>query len=217
MKTLQKISFQLLFTCITVLSLMLSTKAMATESPYTLMQQASDQLFGEIRANQDKIKKDPNYLKIIVKNTLMPYVHTKYAGSKVLGQYFRQTTPAERDEFFTAFGHFIEQSYAQALTLYSNQQIEIEKEKPITSNLINIKVLLKQGHQAAPIHLNFFWRKNSKTGQWQVYDMSAEGVSMLDTKKQEWSPILRKNGIQALIVRVKAAAAAPITIDNHKK
>lgn len=217
MQKLKKFSIQFLFICSALLSFTLSPQVFANESPYILMQQASDKLFGEIKANQDKIKQDPNYLKTIVKTTLMPYVHTKYAGSKVLGQFFRRTTPAERDEFFAAFSDFIEQSYAQALTLYTNQDIEIEKAKPITSNLLNIKVLVKQNSQANPIHLNFFWRKNSKSGEWQVYDMAAEGVSMLDTKKQEWSPILRKDGINALIIRVKEAAAAPITVEKNKK
>ncbi len=190
--------------------------AQENSNPYTLMEQSSEKLFGQITAEQSKIKADPNYLKTIVKETLMPYVHVKYAGSLVLGRQLSTINSEERNAFFNAFAEFIEQAYAQALTLYSNQKIDIEKAKPINANIVNIKVQVIQTNGAAPINLNFFWRKNSKSGEWQVYDMAVEGVSMIDTKRQEWSPILRKDGINALIQQVKNAANTPVTLTKQE-
>ena len=57
--------------------------AMAETSPYVLMQQASDKLFSDIQANQSQIKKNPNYLRTIVRNDLLPYVQVSYDGSLV--------------------------------------------------------------------------------------------------------------------------------------
>ena len=48
--------------------------ATAETSPYVLMQQASDKLFSDIQANQSQIKKNPNYLRTIVRNDLLSYV-----------------------------------------------------------------------------------------------------------------------------------------------
>lgn len=186
----------------------------AEESPYALTQQAADKLFTEMKANQAGIKQNPNSLKGIVRQTLMPYVHVNYAGSLVLGQYFKATTPEQREKFFTAFDKFIEQAYAQALTLYTDQQIEVEKEKAVTGSQVNVRVKLIQSNGKAPINLNFYWRKNSKSGKWQVYDMASEGVSMVETKKQEWNNILRKDGIDALTAQVERAATAPVTLSK---
>ncbi|HHF3737548.1 TPA: hypothetical protein ACPOIK_001874, partial [Haemophilus influenzae] len=63
------------FTILTfVLTALLVTRtAIAETSPYVLMQQASDKLFSDIQANQSKIKQDPNYLRTIVRNDLLPY------------------------------------------------------------------------------------------------------------------------------------------------
>ncbi len=195
-----------------IMTALFTLQAFADDSPYALMQQASDKLFSDIAANQSSIKQDPNYLKTIVRQDLMPYVHVNYAGSLVLGQYFKSTTPEQRTNFFAAFDKFIEQAYAQALTMYTQQKIEIEKPKNVSDNQVSIRVKVLQNGNAAPINLNFFWRKNSKTGQWQVYDMAAEGVSMVDTKKQEWAPILRKDGIDALTAQVRKAANVPVTL-----
>ncbi|TNH05952.1 phospholipid-binding protein MlaC [Testudinibacter sp. TR-2022] len=200
---------------VAVMSLFGAMQAVAADNPYQLMQQASDKLFASISANQSKIKQNPDYMRTIVKQELMPYVHVNYAGSLVLGQYFKSTTPAQREQFFSAFSNFIEQSYAQVLTMYSNQNIEIEREKPIgDQNIVSIRVNIIQTNGAAPIKLDFKWRKNTRTGAWQAYDMAAEGVSMVETKKNEWSNILRQKGIDELTAQIQKSAAIPIKLEK---
>ncbi|TDQ57911.1 phospholipid transport system substrate-binding protein [Mesocricetibacter intestinalis] len=184
---------------------------MAADSPYTLTQQAADKLFGDMKANQAKIKQTPDYLRTLVRQDLMPYVHVNYAGSLVLGKSFSATTAEQRQKFFAAFDKFIEQAYAQALTLYSDQEIQVQKEQLNGDSQATVRVRLIQKNGQPPLNLNFQWRKNSKTGQWQVYDMVAEGVSMVETKKQEWGALLRKEGIDALTARVEKAASVPVT------
>ena len=66
-----------------VTALFVTQTVRAETSPYVLMQQASDKLFADIKSNQAKIKKDPNYLRTIVRNDLLPYVQVNYAGSLV--------------------------------------------------------------------------------------------------------------------------------------
>ena len=205
------------FTVLTfaVSTLFVTSTAIAETNPYVLMQQASDKLFSDIKANQGKIKQNPDDLRTIVRNDLLPYVQVNYAGSLVLGSYFKSTTPEQRDKFFKAFGDFIEQAYAQVLTAYSSQQIQIEPAKEIgDKNLVNIRVNIMQTGGAAPIKLDFKWRKNSKTGEWQAYDMVAEGVSMVVTKQNEWSSILRQQGIDALTAQIQKTAAQPVTLSK---
>ena len=198
-----------------VTALFVTQTARAETSPYVLMQQASDKLFADIKSNQAKIKKDPNYLRTIVRNDLLPYVQVNYAGSLVLGSHFKSTTPEQREKFFKAFSDFIEQAYAQVLTAYTDQNIQIEPAKEVgDKNLVSIRVNIVQNGGQAPIKLDFKWRKNSKTGEWQAYDMVAEGVSMVVTKQNEWSGILRQQGIDALTAQIQKSAAAPVTLSK---
>ncbi len=198
-----------------VATLFVTQTVRAETSPYVLMQQASDKLFADIKNNQAKIKKDPNYLRTIVRNDLLPYVQVNYAGSLVLGSHFKSTTPEQREKFFKAFSDFIEQAYAQVLTAYTDQNIQIEPAKEVgDKNLVSIRVNIVQNGGQAPIKLDFKWRKNSKTGEWQAYDMVAEGVSMVVTKQNEWSGILRQQGIEALTAQIQKSAAAPVTLSK---
>ncbi len=198
-----------------VTALFVTQTVRAETSPYVLMQQASDKLFADIKNNQAKIKKDPNYLRTIVRNDLLPYVQVNYAGSLVLGSHFKSTTPEQREKFFKAFSDFIEQAYAQVLTAYTDQNIQIEPAKEVgDKNLVSIRVNIMQNGGQAPIKLDFKWRKNSKTGEWQAYDMVAEGVSMVVTKQNEWSGILRQQGMDALTAQIQKSAAAPVTLSK---
>ncbi|WP_150539277.1 phospholipid-binding protein MlaC [Actinobacillus vicugnae] len=192
-----------------------SAQAFAETNPYVLMQQTADKLFNDIKASQSKIKANPEYLRTIVRNDLMPRVHVKYAGQLVLGKSLSSASEAQREQFFNAFGQFIEQSYAQVLTQYQDQQVQIENEKPVgDKSIVSIRVNVLSSGNAAPIKLDFKWRKNSKTGEWQAYDMAAEGVSMVATKQNEWSGVLRQKGIEALTAQVAQAAKQPITLSK---
>ncbi len=214
-KTMIKVMKKLIFTTVITLSTLFSAQTFANTNPYVLMQQTADKLFSDIKANQNKINKDPNYLRTIVRNDLMPYVHVKYAGLKVLGKYLKKADLQQRDRFFNVFGQFIEQSYAQVLTQYTNQKVEIEAEKPLDNKLIvGIRVNILANDDRKPIELNFKWRKNSRTGEWQAYDMVAEGISMITTKHNEWSGILRQKGIDTLIANLEKSTQKPITLSK---
>ena len=78
------------------LATLFSAQAFAETSPYVLTQQAADKLFGDIKANQGKIKANPEYLRTIVRNDLMPHVHVKYAGQLVLGKNLSSATDEQR-------------------------------------------------------------------------------------------------------------------------
>ena len=189
-------------------------QAMAEDTPYDLTQKVSAKLFSDIKANQSKIKQDPNYLRTIVRQDLMPYVHVKYAGSKILGQNYKTATQEERDRYFAVLDKYIEQVYAQVLTMYSDQSIQIGKMKEESASLATVNVKVAQPNNQPPLNVDFYWYKNSKTGQWQVYDMTAGGASMVNTKQQEWSPIIRKQGLDALTAQLQKSADTPITLSK---
>jgi len=186
-------------------------------NPYKMMNEAAEKTFTRLKNEQPKIKQDPNYLRQIVREELLPYVQIKYAGALVLGRYYREATPAQRDAYFAAFGDYLAQAYGQALALYHGQTYQIQPEKPIgDANIVAIRVTILDPNGRPPVRLDFQWRKNSQTGNWQAYDMVAEGISMITTKQNEWSDLLRTKGIDGLTAQLKTYAAQPITLDKQQ-
>ncbi|MEJ3973696.1 phospholipid-binding protein MlaC [Providencia rettgeri] len=209
-----------MFKCLMMVAMLaIAPFAMAVDqtNPYKLMDEAAAKTFNRLKSEQPKIKQDPEYLRTIVREELLPYVQVKYAGALVLGTYYKGATPAQREAYFNAFEDYLEQVYGQALAMYHGQTYQIAPEQPLgDKNIVAIRVTIVDTNGRPPVRLDFQWRKNSKTGYWQAYDMIAEGVSMITTKQNEWGDILRKQGVDGLTKQLEISAKAPITLEEKK-
>lgn len=186
-------------------------------NPYKQMNEAAQKTFDRLKNEQPKIRQNPNYLRDIVGQELLPYVQIKYAGALVLGRYYKDATPAQREAYFKAFEEYLKQAYGQALAMYSGQSYQIAPEQPLgNADIVAIRVTIIDPNGRPPVRLDFQWRKNSQTGNWQAFDMIAEGISMITTKQNEWSNILRTKGIDGLTAQLKSISRQPITLDNKK-
>ena len=54
-------------------------------NPYKAMQEAAKKTFCRLKNWQPKIRANPDYLRDVVDQELLPYVQIKYAGALVLG------------------------------------------------------------------------------------------------------------------------------------
>ena len=206
---------RLLMVAMLVIAPLTAAHAADQSNPYKLMDEAAKKTFDRLKNEQPKIRSNPDYLRDVVDQELLPYVQIKYAGALVLGRYYKDATPAQRDAYFKAFGDYLQQAYGQALALYRDQTYQVQHEQSYAGqDIIAIRVTIIDQHGRPPVRLDFQWRKNSQSGNWQAYDMIAEGVSMISTKQNEWADILRQKGIDGLTERLKQAAAQPITLDQ---
>ncbi|WP_163923301.1 phospholipid-binding protein MlaC [Photobacterium sp. Alg240-V54] len=205
-----------LMLCLLAVPMLVQAATIDQTNPYQMMDKVSAHLFGTLKAEQKKIQANPEELRVIVKQELLPYINTRYAAYKVLGANLRNTTAEQRDAFTAAFTDYLVASYAQVLTQYTDQKIELESPKPVPADrsIISVRVDIIDP-QRPPIRLDFKLRLNKKTKEWQGFDMVAEGVSMLSTKQSEWSGQLRTKGIDAVTQSLRDLAAKPIQIEKN--
>ncbi|MCW8330456.1 phospholipid-binding protein MlaC [Photobacterium sp. SDRW27] len=179
--------------------------------PYLMMEKVSQVTFDRLKSEQAQIQRNPELLRNVVRQELLPYINTRYAAYKVLGPQLKKTTKVQRNDFVDAFTDYLVASYAQVLTQYTDQDIKIESPKSVPANrtIVSVRVDILET-QRPPIRLDFKLRKNKKTNEWQGYDMVAEGVSMIATKQSEWSGQLRTEGVDAVTTNLRTLAAKPI-------
>ncbi len=58
--------------------------------------------------------------------------------------------------------------------------------------------------------------KDSKTNEWKAYDMVAEGISMLNSKRSEFESILRQEGIDAVIALMRDKIGKPVELKQDE-
>ncbi|AOW76788.1 hypothetical protein A3Q34_07935 [Colwellia sp. PAMC 20917] len=189
-----------LFTAIIALALMVSVsataKAVDSKNPYAMIETVAKVTFKRFSDEQPEIRKNPEILKDIVREELMPYINYRYAALKVIGfKNFEQTTSQSRADFVDVFREYLVTSYAQVFTLYKQQEVEFEPERDFDdAKVVAVRTsVLDPGRP--PIDISFRVRRNTTTNEWKAYDMVAEGVSLLDSKEVELSGLIRQKGL----------------------
>jgi len=183
-------------------------------NPYNMVQGAAEQTFKRFAAEQQSIKENPNLLKDIVREELMPYINYKYSAFKVIGKHLKKTTDAERRAFVPVFREYLVSSYAQVFTLYDNQAVQFSPEKPFAGKRIvavNTRIIMPGRDN---IDVAFKVRLDKKTKQWQAFDMVAEGVSLLDSKQAELGSIIRQKGLPYVTDLLKRKSTKDIIFKN---
>ncbi|WP_394172724.1 ABC transporter substrate-binding protein [Thalassotalea litorea] len=187
------------------------------EDPYVMIKEVSQITFDRFAREEQQIKANPNLLKGIVREELMPYVFYQYAALKVLGNYRKDASREEIQEFVVAFREYLITSYAQVFTLYDNQKIEFEPAKDFDKEkIVMVGVDVIDGNRP-PINLKFKVRKNTKTNEWQAFDLVAEGVSLLDAKQKELRSILAQNGVPQVTEMLREKSKRDIVFKKNGK
>jgi phospholipid transport system substrate-binding protein len=165
------------------------------KNPYLMIKSVASKTFKRFSDEHQAIQANPNRLKDIVREELMPYINYKYSAFKVIGKHLKKTTAQERKDFVPVFREYLVTSYAQVFTLYDNQPVEFAPEKNFSGKkIIAVKTrVIMQGRD--DIDVSFKVRRNRKTNEWKAFDMIAEGVSLLDSKQAELGGIIRQKGL----------------------
>lgn len=165
-------------------------------SPYVVLEKVGNQLFTRIAASQKEIKKFPKLMNVIVKEELMPSIDYKYAAYRILGKHLKKTTKEQRAKFVTSMRSYLARTYATALKQYKNQQVIFEPEKSTKGKrIVAIRTQIVDLNKPT-IDVIFKMRMNKKTGEWKAYDMVVEGISLLSSKKAEFSKRIAKQGVE---------------------
>lgn len=201
----------------TLFSLFLSASALAKvdkSNPYEMVQTVADITFKRVATEQSAIKKDPNLLKTIVKEELLPYIDYRYAALKVIGRNIKSTTAEERKAFIPVFRDYLVTSYAQVFTLYNNQEVRFDPAKKLDKEkIVMVKtVVIEPGRD--PIDISFKVRNNRKKNEWKAFDMVAEGVSLLDSKQSELNSIIRQKGLTHVTEMLREKATRDVVFKD---
>ena len=191
--------------------------ALSLNEPYQLVSEVAQNTFDRLNKEQSQIKANPNHLRTIVRQEMLPGVDVRFSAFRVIGKQLNDTTPAQRDAFVNAFSEYLVVTYADALAAYDKQTLDIGKGSVGNDEqLVSIPVTVLEPNKPA-IKLEFKLRKNNRTGEWKVFDMIAEGISLLSAKQSELSGLIRQKGIDNVTKDLLAHTNKPVTALERKE
>lgn len=121
-------------------------------------------------------------------------------AQRALGQHWRPLTADQRKEFVPLFADLLDRAYMSTIERYNGDPIQYTGER-VEGDLavVSTKILTKQ-NQAIPVA----YRMLRHGDRWLIYDVSAEGVSLVANYRTQFNTIIRTSSYDELVTRMRS-------------
>ena len=176
---------------------------MAEKGPVEVLRGMSDHVL-------DIIKQDPSVLddkarlRDIANQVVIPNIDFIALSQSVLGVTWRKATPHQREVFEREFRSLLMNSYLNSISRadYQGQSIKyLPLRNPPTGDRAEVDAEIEQPNGPL-IHVQFRMYRRDDAG-WKVYDVVAEGVSLVITQRSSFSSIIHEKGLDGLIAMLE--------------
>ncbi len=121
-----------------------------------------------------------------------------------IGKHWRELSEPQRAEFTGLFSELIEKNYMSKIESYSGEKILYKGDKVDgTYGVVDVVISTLKGTDI-PVS----YRVLKKGAEWLVYDVSIEGVSLVNNYRSQIGAVLNSSSYDTLISRIKAKIAA---------
>jgi len=117
-------------------------------------------------------------------------------SQRTLGREWKKFKPEQQEEFVKLFEDLLENIYADRILAYTSEKIEFGKETELKKGRVEVEsYIITTDNKRVPL----FYRLSNESGQWRVYDVVIEGVSMIKNYRGQFREILSKNKPEDLL------------------
>lgn len=118
---------------------------------------------------------------------------------RTLARYWAERTEAEKKAFIDVFGQLLERTYMDKVEGYSGEKVLYVGERVEGEyGAVAVKIVTQQTREISVIY-----RMKKKGGSWYVYDISIEGVSLINNYRTQFNSILSRSSFESLMERLR--------------
>jgi phospholipid transport system substrate-binding protein len=163
--------------------------------PLTIIEQTTTQILQALDSRREEFTADPQLLRDVVREDLLPLIDLDYSARLILGKTGRGVSPEQLGAFSEAMSGVLINRYADGLIEFrSDEQIEVLPMKGNnTDKLTRVRTRIKLDNGGyAPVDYSF-----RKTEQgWKAFDVTVEGISYVITFRNQIAPRVEAEGIE---------------------
>ncbi len=169
--------------------------------PAALMQYIANNMVAGLKANQATLKTRPDVVYRLAEQYIVPYADLADMAKHVLPPAtWNSATPAQRAQFERAFERTLIRTYSSSLTSYSDQTVTVYPVRGgVSGNTVEVNSQINSS-EGEPIQVTYTMVRVG--GGWRLYDLSVEGVSMLESFRAQFSDLLSQGDMNQLLQRM---------------
>lgn len=170
--------------------------------PIVMLRDVTSQVMQALRANSSTIKNNNRKLYEVVDNYILPHVDFDEMAKWVAGKSaWAKASEETKQEFVDAFKVLVVRTYATALLGYTDEKIDFGAQHIDTSKdriQISSRVIRTNKED-----VRVDYRLIKHDGEWKVYDIIIEGVSILQGFQAQFSDKIRQEGLNKVIGQIQ--------------
>jgi phospholipid transport system substrate-binding protein len=135
-----------------------------------------------------------------IMNIVETMIDWQESTKRALGIHWKKRTPQEKEEFVLLFKNLLKRTYSDKLDIYSGQEIVFDSEK-VDDDYALVKTKIIDKKQGTDTAVDFRLLKNGE--RWLAYDISIEGISVLNNYRVQFDEIIVSSSYDDLVKKMK--------------
>ncbi|EIJ42631.1 ABC-type transport system involved in resistance to organic solvents, auxiliary component [Beggiatoa alba B18LD] len=175
----------------------------ATTDAQAQVQQTTEKMLSSLKTNKDALKSNPSAVYPLVDEIVLPIFDFERMSRLVLGKNWQGMNESQQKRFVEEFRSLLVRTYSAALIEAAASSIDVNYLPVRAENdakRLTIRTKVNYGGKA-PVSLDYDMFLNNDN-QWKVYNVSAEGVSLVTNYRSEFETDINTIGVDKLIEKI---------------
>jgi phospholipid transport system substrate-binding protein len=188
----------LFFALVVVLVLAIAASAFA-ELPTEQLKKTTDKAISVLTNPELKEPSQAEKRRALIRKIADERFDWQEMSRRSLGQHWVKLSEEDRKTFVSLFSQLLDRTYMEKVEDYSGERVFYTGEK-VDGNYATVEMKVLTGKNIEIPVVNKL-KKNDK--EWMIYDVSVEGVSLVNNYRTQFNSILSKSSFSELLAKLR--------------
>jgi phospholipid transport system substrate-binding protein len=169
-------------------------------SPDELVKKVTAEVLETIKSDKQLQAGDRRKALALAEEKILPLVDFEEATRLAVGRAWRNATPEQRQQLVQGFRRMLVRVYSNALGSYQGQTMQVQpiRMAPEAREVTVRNQYIRPGKPAVTVD----YAMHKTPEGWKIYDIVAEGVSLVLTYRGGFEQIVQQSGVDGLIKQI---------------
>ncbi len=184
--------FQFIFA---IMLWMFAAQTIAASTPKARVQETVDAILAVLRDPS----MDVDGKKQEIRGLIRQRFDFRAMSQSTLAQNWKTASHAEQDRFVTLYTKLLEDTYLVMVEEYTNEAVEYRDETIRKEKYAQVDTAIIAPDKEIPV----IYKARLKDGDWFIYDVVIEGVSLISNYRSSYQEIAKREGVSGLIAKME--------------
>lgn len=164
---------------------------------------AIDQTLTSLRAERDRAQTDADFVLTVIRREILPVIDVEGMVRLILARHWRDGTAEQQARLVVAFRETMLNTYGRQLGAYLDRDVILVPRRSRQDErmaVVYTEIVLGGGQPNLAVQ----YRLRPVDGVWRIFDVEAEGLSLVTNFRNAFNAEINRRGLESLIERLEA-------------